>query len=106
MATKGATSQTVLSPNELAKRWGLTTRSIRTMEQEGKLHRLPDLPGVKYSVAEVVQLESVGLEAQKLSAWERRNMQEKIDMLERLVASYQQRLAEVMRIAGGVQDVR
>ena len=94
--------QTVFGPNELAERWGLSTRSIRTMEQEGRLHRLPDMPGVKYSAAEVYQLESAGRDAEAMSAWERKNMQEEINRLNKLVSSYQQRLAEVMRVAGGV----
>ena len=63
--------QTIYSVNELSERWHLTPASIRKMEQDGKLHRLPNIPGVKYSAREVLQLESVGLDAKALTAWER-----------------------------------
>ena len=44
--------QTIYSVNELAERWGLHPSSVRQMESEGKLHRLPDIPGVRFSAAE------------------------------------------------------
>ena len=95
--------QTVYGVNELAERWNLSPATIRSMEQEGKLHRLPDLPGVKYSAVEVYQLENIGREAQPLTPYERRRLEDKIRDLEDLVGQYQLKLMEVMKIAGGVK---
>ena len=40
---------TVFDSADLCKRWGYAPNTIRKMEAEGKLHRLPGMPGVKYS---------------------------------------------------------
>ncbi len=95
--------QTVYGVNELAERWNLSPTTIRSMEQEGKLHRLPDLPGVKFSAVEVYQLENIGWEVQPLTPYERRRLEDKIRDLEDLVGQYQLKLMEVMKIAGGVK---
>ena len=95
--------QTVYGVNELAERWNLSPTTIRSMEQEGKLHRLPDLPGVKFSAVEVYQLENIGREVQPLTPYERRRLEDKIRDLEDLVGQYQLKLMEVMKIAGGVK---
>ena len=94
--------QTLYSPNELAERWGLTPTTIRAMERDGKLHRLPDMPGVKYSAAEVAQLETLGKEAKGLTAWERRQMKERISELEEKVTELQERLKKVQAVAQGI----
>lgn len=93
---------TAFDINQLAKRWGCSPASIRRMEREGKLHRLPDLPGVRYSAAEVYQLESLGRDAQAMTAWERRKMQEENRELRQTVQDLQERLTKVMAIAQGV----
>ena len=95
--------QTVYGVNELAERWNLSPNTIRSMEQEGKLHRLPDLPGVRFSAVEVYQLENVGREVEPLTPYERRRLEDKIRDLEDLVSQYQLKLMEVMKIAGGVK---
>ena len=93
--------QTIYSVNELSERWHLTPASIRKMEQDGKLHRLPNIPGVKYSAREVLQLESVGLDAKALTAWERRRMEDEIKDLRQQVQELQGRLTKVMTVAQG-----
>lgn len=93
---------TAFDIGQLAKRWGCSSASIRRMEHEGKLHRLPDLPGVRYSAVEVHQLESLGAEAKALTAWERRKMQEENRELRELVKNLQERLTKVTAIAQGV----
>lgn len=95
--------QTVYGVNELAERWNLSPNTIRSMEQAGKLHRLPDLPGVKFSAVEVYQLENIGREVEPLTPYERRRLEDKIRDLEDLVSQYQLKLMEVMKIAGGVK---
>ena len=94
--------QTLFGVQELAKRWSLAPASIRKMEQDGKLHRLPDLPGVKYSAKEVYQLESIGPEAQALSAWERRQLESQINDLRKENDLLRVRLSSVVLAAQGL----
>ena len=90
--------QTIYSVNELAERWGLHPSSVREMERDGKLHRLPDIPGVRFSAAEVHQLESIGLDAKAMSAWERRNLEAEIRELKEIIARYEKKMTEMMMI--------
>lgn len=93
--------QTVITLTELAERWGKSLNSIRDMEAEGTLHRLPKMPGRSYSMAEVVQLESIGPAAKGLTAWERRQKDEEIAGLREEVTQLRQRLASIMVVAQG-----
>ena len=90
--------QTIYSVNELAERWGLHPSSVRQMENEGKLHRLPDIPGVRFSAAEVLQLESVGLDARAMSAWERRNLEAQIRERDEIIVRYEKKFTDMMMI--------
>lgn len=94
-------NQTVITLTELAERWGVAQNSVRNMEQDGKLHRLKYMPGCRYSMAEVYQLESIGLAAKGLTAWERKQKDEEIASLRQQVSELQGRLAKVMAIAQG-----
>ena len=94
--------QTLYGVNELAERWGLSPTSIRQMEQDGKLHRVPKMPGVKYSAAEVHQLESIGRDAQAMSPWERKQMREEIQELKQQVKELQERLLKAQAVLQGV----
>jgi len=93
--------QTVFTPDQLTQRWGYAPSTIRKMEAEGKLHRLPNMPGVRYSAAEVYQLESIGPAAKGMTAWERRQKDEEIASLKQQVQELQKRLGNVMRVAQG-----
>ena len=93
--------QTVITLTDLAERWGVAPNSIRNMEQDGKLHRLQYMPGCRYSMAEVYQLESIGLAAKGLTAWERKQKDDEIASLRQQVSDLQGRLAKVMAIAQG-----
>ena len=95
--------QTIFGVNELAERWGLSPKSIRQMEQDGKLHRLPEMPGVKYSAAEVFQLESVGREVAPLTPWERKRLEADIAMRDEIIARYEKKFTDMMMI---LQEVR
>ena len=95
--------QTIYSVNELAERWGMHPSTVRQMESEGKLHRLPDIPGVRFSAAEVLQLESVGLDARAMSAWERRNLEAENRELKEIIARYEKKFTDMMMILTEVQ---
>lgn len=94
-------TQTLYGVNELAKRWGLDPSTIRQMERDGKLHRLPDIPGVKFSAAEVHKLESVGKDAEAMSPWERKRMQDEITDLEQQLADYRKRFTLAQQVLQG-----
>ena len=97
--------QTIYSVNELAERWGMHPSTVREMERDGKLHRLPDIPGVRFSAAEVLQLESIGLDARAMSAWERRNLEAEIQDLKGQVKNLQERLLRAQQVLqGGLND--
>lgn len=96
--------QTIYSVNELAERWGMHPSTVREMERDGKLHRLPDIPGVRFSAAEVLQLESVGLDARAMSAWERRQLEAQIRDRDAIIAKYERKITDMMRILQEVRD--
>jgi hypothetical protein len=93
--------QTVINLEMLARRWGVAPNSIRNMEHDGLLHRLPDLPGARYSMAEVVQLESLGPAAKGMTAWERRQKDEEIRNLKEQVQDLQGRLLKAQQVLQG-----
>lgn len=90
--------QTIYSVNELAERWGLHPSSVREMEKDGKLHRLPDIPGVRFSAAEVLQLESIGLDAKAMSAWERHQLEMELREKDAIIAGLRKKIADIMAI--------
>lgn len=92
----------IYTRTELAKRWKCHENTIIACEEEGKLHRLPNLPGVRYSAAEVYQLESIGPEAEALSPWERRQLQNEMQQLREENEDLKQRLMAAQRILIGV----
>jgi len=91
---------TVFTTKELAARWKCHENTIRVMEEEGKLHRL-NIPGVRYSAEEVQQLECLGRDAKGMTAWERRQLEQKISSLEKQVRELRERLTQVQIIAQG-----
>lgn len=52
--------KTLLSRSELAERWGYEISSITRLEQDGTIHRVKNLQGVRYSIREIEQIESLG----------------------------------------------
>lgn len=94
--------QTLFGVQELSERWNISPGSVRNMEAEGKLHRVPNIPGVRYSAAEVFQLESVGLDAEALSVYERRRLQNEVRQLKEENEDLKQRLMTAQRVLMGV----
>lgn len=87
--------EAVFTAKELADRWKCHVNTIRVMEDQGKLHRLEDIPGVRYSAEEVLQLECLGSDAQPLTAWERKKLEARIHELERIVKDYQAKMNRI-----------
>ena len=93
--------QTIYSVNELAERWGMHPSTVREMERDGKLHRLPDIPGVRFSAAEVLQLESIGKDVEPLTVWERRKLEADNRQLKEENAELKRRLCNIGQLAIG-----
>ena len=93
--------QTIYSVNELAERWGMHPSTVREMERDGKLHRLPEIPGVRFSAAEVLQLESVGKDVEPLTVWERRKLEADNRQLKEENAELKRRLCNIGQLAIG-----
>ena len=87
----------VYTVEELAKLFKCSPNSIRTMEDNGTLHRLPNIPGVKFSGVEVAQYLGKDYKTLKLETENKK--------LRREIADLRERITRMMVIAqgGGVQ---
>jgi DNA-binding transcriptional MerR regulator len=87
----------VYTTEEVAKLFKCSPNAVRSMEDNGTLHRLPSIPGVKFSGVEVAQYLGKDYKSQRL---EMENKQ-----LRKQVASLQERLTRIMTVAqgGGIQ---
>jgi predicted transcriptional regulator len=94
-------TEAVFSPQQLAERWGYHENTIRRMEEDGRLHRLTGLPMVRYSAKEVLQLESIGPEAKGMTAWERKQKDDRIAELEATVQKLKDRLCKIQQLTLG-----
>lgn len=67
----------VISMNELMDRWDLSRTAITKMEQDGLLKRLK-LPGVKYSMKNILELEGIDSSDWTHSPFEWRRLQDEL----------------------------
>ena len=67
----------VISIAELMERWGLCRTAITKMEQDGLLKRLK-LPGVKYSMKNILELEGIDSSDWPHSPFEWRRLQDEL----------------------------
>ena len=97
--------ETVFTTKELAERWKCHENAIRQKEFDGLLHRLKNLPGVKYSAKEVLQLEALPDNVLKRSAYEWECMEAENKSLRKRVRDLEDRMARIMITCqgGGVQ---
>ena len=75
----------VYTVEELAKLFKCSANSIRTMEDNGILHRLPNIPGVKFSGVEVAQYLGKDYKSLKLEM-ENKSLKKRVQELERRIA--------------------
>ena len=72
--------QTLLSRQDLAKRWGLGVKTIEKYEVEGIISRVKGIPTPRYSLESIMKIE--GIEEQNpLSPMERRKLDKEIESL-------------------------
>ena len=53
--------QTLLTRNELAKRWGISLKSVINYEQDGIISRIPKIPVPRYSLNEILNIEQTDM---------------------------------------------
>lgn len=87
----------VYTTDEVAKLLKCSQNAVRTMEDNGTLHRLAGVPGVKFSGVEVAQLLGKDYKTLKLET--------EVKQLRKQVAGLQERLTRIMTVAqgGGIQ---
>lgn len=87
----------VYTTEEIAQIFKCSPNAVRSMEDRGELHRLPGVPGVKFSGVEVAQKLGKDYKALKLEM-ENKTLKKRVQELER-------RIATMMVIAqgGGIQ---
>lgn len=95
----------VYTVKELAERWKCSENGIRDRENMGLLHRLTNLPGVKYSGKEVAQLEALGPDVEAHSAWAWAQLERENKLQKREIKDLRERLTRIMITCqgGGVQ---
>ena len=91
----------VYTVKELAERWKCHENAVRDRENMGLLHRLTNLPGVKYSGKEVAQLEALGPDVEAHSAWAWAQMEKENRMMKQQIKDLQNRIASMVLIGNG-----
>ena len=61
MLTYEKSVQTLLSRQDLAKRWNITPQAILNYEQQGILTRNPNIPTPRYNLYEIEKIENMGV---------------------------------------------
>lgn len=87
----------VYTTEEIAQIFKCSPNAVRSMEDKGELHRLPGVPGVKFSGVEVAQ--KLGKDYKSLK------LEMEVKQLRKQVAGLQERLTRIMAVAqgGGIQ---
>ncbi len=71
--------KTVLTVSDLAKRWQCSESAIRSMLSTRKIKAIPDVPGIKFLVKYIEELEELGTQINPLSPTERRRLEKERD---------------------------
>lgn len=77
--------KTLISREELAERWGVSTQSVINYEKDGVITRNPNIPAPRYSLDEICRLE--GTELNAMSPLERRRLENLIKKQEDEIAA-------------------
>lgn len=72
--------KTLISREELAERWGVSTQSIINYEKDGVITRNPNIPVPRYSLDEILKIE--GVKFNSMSPLERSRLTKEIKKLE------------------------
>lgn len=69
--------KTLLSKKSLAERWDMSPKTVERYEREGIIKSIPGLPSIRYSLDEILRIESNG-SINPLSPLERKRMEKEI----------------------------
>lgn len=92
--------KSIFSPKELAERWGVSRPAISEMEKDGRLHRLHNLPGIRYRAKEVYELEQLDKEDWgPMSPLERRRLLREVDTWKNLAIYLRDQMNKIAPVA-------
>ena len=87
--------QTLLSRQDLAKRWNITPQAILNYEQQGILTRNPNIPTPRYNLYEIERIENMGV-GENITGYlqrelnnlrkENRELKEKLNKIQQIIA--------------------
>ncbi|MEG0668527.1 MAG: transcription factor [Clostridium sp.] len=87
--------KTLLSRKTLSERWDFTsTKVIENYETDGIITRVPSLPTPRYSVDEIMKIETIG-NMNPLSPLERRRLENRINKLEKELEIYKNKFENI-----------
>lgn len=88
--------EAVLTTKELAKRWKCDPSSIYLMRDKGELKTIPKIPGVKFSLAYIEEIESEGLDP--LSPRQKRLLEEQIAKKDDYIKQLEEKLQAIRQL--------
>lgn len=88
--------EAVLTTKELAKRWKCDPSSIYLMRDKGELKTIPKIPGVKFSISYIEEIESEGLDP--LSPRQKRVLEKKLEEKEAYIKRLEEKLQTIKQL--------
>lgn len=88
--------EAVLTTKELAQRWKCDPSSIYLMREKGELKTIPKIPGIKFSLAYIEEIESEGLDP--LSPRQKRILERKLEEKEAYIKRLEEKLQAIRQL--------
>lgn len=88
--------EAVLTTKELAQRWKCDPSSIYLMRDKGELKTIPKIPGVKFSLAYIEEIESEGLDP--LSPRQKRYLEKQLEEKEAYIKKLEEKLQAIRQL--------
>lgn len=88
--------EAVLTTKELAQRWKCDPSSIYLMRDKGELKTIPKIPGVKFSLAYIEEIESEGLDP--LSPRQKRVLEKKLAEKEAYIKMLEEKIQAIRQL--------
>lgn len=88
--------EAVLTTKELAQRWKCDPSSIYLMRDKGELKTIPKIPGVKFSLAYIEEIESQGLDP--LSPRQKKILEKKLEEKEAYIKKLEEKLQAIRQL--------
>lgn len=94
----------LLTQKELAERWNCSVQSIEGHRKSGILKQCPNVPGIRYHIDHIMELEEVKLE--KFSPVYRRKLENENEQLKQELDKYKQIVADIFKQTSGFVSVK